>query len=153
MKHSEIILPALPGASVNPPREISQSKLSQPLSGGAYRPKLDDEFEFTVMNEEGTRPYAVEQDIANSEYTSTNIACMRNGKPSWISLGQFTQRDKDGKSYCPVCEELRSCTSVEDLLDKISGKKIKVTKMVNVEIMPFGQTIPVKQDRPYLEWA
>lgn len=152
MKKSEVTLPSLPNEKNQPTRPISNAKRNSPLSGGAFRPKDGDVFVFDIYDDDDT-VYAVEQDIANSEYVSVNIACNRNGKPSWIGLGQLTLVDKDVKPTCALTEELRALSTVDDLLEKIKGRTIKVEKMVNKEFVPFGQTNVINRPTPVLIWG
>ena len=144
--------PALPGEAQNPSRPVSNEKLLQPLSGNAFTPKLNDEFVFDVYDENGNVA-AVEQDITNSTYVAVNIACTRNGKPSWLAQGQLVRLDADLKPTCPLCEELRAVGTVGDLLDKIKGRKIKVVKMEEKEFTTFGTTTRVKRQTPIFEWV
>ena len=144
--------PALPGENQNPSRAISAEKLLQPLSGSAFAPRLNDVFVFDVYNEEG-EVHAVEQDITNSTYVAVNIACTRNGKPSWLAQGQLVRLDADLKPTCAVCEELRTSGTVGDLLTKIKGKKLKVVEMVEKEFTTFGTTTRVKRQTPVFEWV
>lgn len=152
MKKSEVTLPALPNEKNQPTRPISDAKRNSPLSGGAFRPKDGDVFVFDIYDDDDT-VYAVEQDIANSEYVSVNIACHRNGKPSWIGLGQLTLVDKDVKPTCALTEELRALATVDDLLEKIKGQTIKVEKMVEKQFVPFGQTNAINRPTPVLIWG
>ena len=144
--------PALPGEAQNPSRPVSNEKLLQPLSGNAFTPKLNDEFVFDVYDENGNVA-AVEQDITNSTYVAVNIACTRNGKPSWLAQGQLVRLDADLKPTCPLCEELRAVGTVGDLLDKIKGRKINVVKMEEKEFTTFGTTTRVKRQTPIFEWV
>lgn len=152
MKYSEVTLPALPNEKNNPSRPISDAKRNAPLSGGAYRPKDGDVYVFDIYDEDG-KVHAVEQDIANTDYVTVNIACHRNGKASWIGLSQLTLVDKDVQPTCELTKELRALSTVDDLLAKISGKTIKVSGMVNKSFVPFGQTAAVERPTPVLEWA
>lgn len=152
MKKSEVTLPALPNEKNNPTRSLSNEKRNSPLSGGAFRPKDGDVFVFDIYDDDDT-VYAVEQDITNSEYVTVNIACHRNGKPSWIGLGQLTLVDKDVKPTCALTEELRALSTVDDLLEKIKGRTIKVEKMVEKQFVPFGQTAAVTRPTPVLIWG
>lgn len=144
--------PALPGEAQNPSRPVSNEKLLQPLSGNAFTPKLNDEFVFDVYDENGNVA-AVEQDITNSTYVAVNIACTRNGKPSWLAQGQLVRLDADLQPTCPLCAEMRAVGTVGDLLDKIKGKKIKVVKMEEKEFTTFGTTTRVKRQTPIFEWV
>ena len=139
--------PALPGESQNPTRPVSAEKLLQPLSGSAFAPRLGDEFVFDVYDENGNVA-AVEQDITNSTYVAVNIACTRNGKPSWLALGQLTRLDADQKPTCDFCAEMRTKSLVDDIFDTIKGKTLTVVKMVEKEFVPFGQTARVKRMTP-----
>lgn len=152
MKKSEVTLPSLPNEKNNPTRSLSSEKRNSPLSGGAFRPKDGDVFVFDIYDDDDT-VYAVEQDITNSEYVTVNIACHRNGKPSWIGLGQLTLVDKDVKPTCALTEELRALATVDDLLEKIKGRTIKVQEMVDKQFVPFGQTAAVIRPTPVLIWG
>lgn len=152
MKKSEVTLPSLPNEKNNPARSLSSEKRNSPLSGGAFRPKDGDVFVFDIYDDDDT-VYAVEQDITNSEYVTVNIACRRNGKPSWIGLGQLTLVDKDVKPTCALTEELRALATVDDLLEKIKGRTIKVQEMVDKQFVPFGQTAAVIRPTPVLIWG
>lgn len=144
--------PALPGESQNPARPISSEKLLQPLSGNAFAPKLNDEFVFDVYDENG-EVVAVEQDITNSTYVAVNIACTRNGKPSWLAQGQLVRLDADLQPTCDLCKELRSVGTVGDLLTKLKGKKIKVVEMVEKDFTTFGTTTRVKRPTAVFQWV
>jgi hypothetical protein len=144
--------PALPGEAQNPTRPVSAEKLLQPLSGSAFAPRLNDEFVFDVYDENGNVA-AVEQDITNSTYVAVNIACTRNGKPSWLGQGQLVRLDADMKPTCPLCEQMRAIGTVGDLLEKIKGKKIKVVEMVEKEFTTFGTTTRVKRPTPVFEFV
>ena len=152
MKASEVTLPVLPNEKNNPARPISSAKLNSPVSGSAFAPKDGDVFVFDIYDEEG-KVYAVEQDITNSTYTSVNVACHRNGKPSWLGQGQLVRLDADMKPTCPLCEQMRAIGTVGDLLEKIKGKKIKVVEMVEKEFTTFGTTTRVKRPTPVFEFV
>jgi hypothetical protein len=152
MKKSEVTLPSLPNEKNNPTRSLSSEKRNSPLSGGAFRPKDGDVFVFDIYDDDDT-VYAVEQDITNSEYVTVNIACHRNGKASWIGLGQLTLVDKDVKPTCALTEELRALATVDDLLEKIKGRTIKVQEMVDKQFVPFGQTNAIVRPTPVLIWG
>jgi hypothetical protein len=147
MKASEVTLPVLPNEKNNPARPISSAKLNSPVSGSAFAPKDGDVFVFDIYDEEG-KVYAVEQDITNSTYTSVNVACHRNGKPSWLALGQLTRLDADMKPTCDFCAEMRTKSLVDDIFDTIKGKTLTVVSMVEKEFVPFGQTARVKRMTP-----
>lgn len=144
--------PALPGENQNPTRPVSAEKLLQPLSGSAFAPRLNDEFIFDVYDANGDVA-AVEQDITNSTYVAVNIACTRNGKPSWIGQGQLVRLDADMKPTCALCEELRAVGTVGDLLTKLKGKKLRVAEMVEKDFTTFGTTTRVKRQTPVFEWV
>lgn len=144
--------PALPNEAANPSRPVSNEKLLQPLSGSAFAPRENDVFVFDVYDKNGNVA-AVEQDITNSTYVAVNIACTRNGKPSWIPQGQLVRLDADMKPTCPVCEELRNAGTVGDLLDKIKGKTLKVVKMETKEFTTFGTTTRVSRPTAIFEWV
>lgn len=139
MKFSEVTLPALPNEKNNAARPISAAKLNSPVTGSAFAPRDKDVFVFDILDEAG-KVYAVEQDITNSEYTVVNIACHRNGKPSWIGLGQLTRLDADMKPTCDFCAEMRGMVTVDDILEHIKGKTLTVSEMVSKEFTPFGST-------------
>lgn len=152
MKYSEVTLPSLPNEKNNPARKISDAKRNSPLSGGAFRPKDGDVFVFDIYDDED-KVYAVEQDIANTDYVTVNIACHRNGKVSWIGLSQLTLVDKDVNPTCDLTKELRALPTVDDLLDAIKGRTIKVSEMVQKSFVPFGQTNAVERPTPVLIWG
>lgn len=144
MKYSEVTLPALPNEKNNAARPISNAKLNSPVTGNAFAPRENDKFEFDILDENG-KVYAVEQDITNSDYTVVNIACHRNGKPSWLGLGQLTRLDADMKPTCDFCAEMRNMVTVDDILEHIKGKTLSVTEMVKKEFTPFGSTNRVER--------
>lgn len=152
MKFDSKNFPALPNEAANPSRPVSNEKLLQPLSGNAFAPKDGDVFVFDVLDENGNVA-AVEQDITNSTYVAVNIACTRNGKPSWLGQGQLTRLNADMQPTCPLVAELRAVGTVGDLLDSIKGKTIKVAKMENQEFTTFGTTTRVTRPTAILEWA
>lgn len=142
--------PALPNEATNPARPVSNEKLLQPLSGNAFAPRLNDVFVFDVYDEKGN-VMAVEQDITNSTYVAVNIACTRNGKPSWIAQGQLVRLDADMKPTCEVCEKFRAIGTVGDLLENLKGKTLTVKEMVEKEFTTFGTTTRVKRQTPVFE--
>lgn len=144
MKVSEVTLPALPNEKTNEVRPISDAKLNSPVTGNAFAPRANDKFEFNILDESG-KVYAVEQDITGSDYTVVNIACHRNGKPSWLGLGQLTRLDADMKPTCDFCAEMRNMVTVDDILEHIKGRTLTVTEMVKKEFTPFGQTSRVER--------
>lgn len=153
MKKSEVNLPSLPNEKNNPARKLSDAKRNSPLTGGAFRPKDGDVFVFDIYEDEEDKVYAVEQDIDNTDYVTVNIACHRNGKESWIGLSQLTLVDKDVKPTCELTGELRALATVDDLLDKIKGRTIKVSGMEKKWFVPFGQTNAVERPTAILIWG
>ena len=152
MQFNEVVMPARPGEKDNPGRPISDAKLNSPLSGGAFRPRLDDEYVFDILDAEN-KTYAEERDITGSEYTTVDIAAHRNGDASWLGLGQLTMLDADMKPVSPFAEQMRQYRTVKELLVAITGKKVKVVAMEEKEFIPYGQTARVKRLAPIFEFV
>lgn len=131
--------PPLPNEGTNPSRKISESKKDSAVSGNAYMPKSGDVIEFNVLEADGSA-YAVEQDIQNSDYKSVHIACTKNGKSSWLPLGQLTRIDADFKPTCDAVATLRSLPTVGELLKHIANKKLTVVDMTTKQFTRFGST-------------
>lgn len=152
MKYNEVVLPARPGEKENPGRPISDAKLNSPISGGAFRPRLDDVYKFNILDDEA-KTYAEERDITGSEYTMVDIAANRNDDPSWIGLGQLTMLDADMKPVSPFAEQMRTYRTVKELLIALTNKSIKVVRMEEKEFIPYGQTARVKRQAPIFEFV
>lgn len=152
MQFNEVVMPARPGEKENPGRPISDAKLNSPLSGGAFRPRLDDVYEFNILDNEN-KTYAEERDITGSEYTMVDIAATRNEDPSWIGLGQLTMLDADMKPVSPFAAKMREYRTVKELLVALTNKKIKVVAMEEKEFIPYGQTARVKRQAPIFEFV
>lgn len=150
-------MPLLPGQ--NNGRSISQVPVenlkSIGVTGSAFSVHTGDVIQFP----EGD-PLVVSQKI-NANDPQSNLAyyvgCIRNGKNSWLAVGQLTRRDATGAYVGKFQEEMGKYPSFQDVYAALAGKSIKGGEMVEKEFAVFDNG--VRTDRTQkrmiceIEWA
>lgn len=157
MKPNEIKMPLLPGEGKgNDPRPVSAEKKDRVIAGGQFAPQVGAEYEFTV-SEDGTTAYAVEQDVIRNGqktgFSTVNVSCMKNGKPSWLSLGILHRADNTFTPVHPVAKDLMAQGTIAGALSYLLNKKVKCVAIENKTFNKFGENGTEERATPIFEWA
>lgn len=67
------------------------------------------------------------------------IAVLRNGKPSWLSLGILNRTDYNRQPTCDFCAEMNDKANDWDRIESLFGKKITCTGVVEKPFQKFDR--------------
>ena len=118
-------MPLLPGSNMEgrQPEQVSQDDLKTVgISGSAFAIHTGDVIKFP----EG-QPLVVKQKIRNEENSpiAYYVGVERNGKASWLGIGNLTRRDVDGKPLGKFQEKMLRYPSFAAMYEDLAGKTIK----------------------------
>ena len=148
-------MPYIPGQETRPIVEVSGDALKKVgENSSAFAMHVGDKISFP----EGD-PLVVSQKVdPTRDALVYYVACERNGRKSWLTIGALTRLDVHGKPVGKFQEEMRKFANFADMYaSALAGKSITSKRAEDKEFAVFEDGVRTDKTRtratPIIEWA
>jgi hypothetical protein len=137
--------PSISGSATRKPVAVNAEALkTSGIPFASYGIALNETIEFpdswddSVLYQQPVRP--------GSNAMQTLVGVLRNGKPSYISMGTLRRLDAHNEPTCPFTAEMAKMDNDYERLEALFGKKIKCTGSTKIDIQDFDRLTGTRLD-------